>query len=127
MITLIVLMGLSLLAMCFYVLSRFEGVASMSEKEFLLNLKNSPTVSSDLNQHVIVPLLQFYHNIFLPWLYKEIEKIISRFRINVLKIETGLLRLTNYVRGKRKICMGENSSEYWKEMNEFKSELTKAK
>lgn len=114
-------------AIVFWITRGFDRIKDMTEKEFLSNLQASMPVSSEMRERLVIPIINFYHNAILPWFYKETEKAISKFRINVLRIESQLLKLANYIRGKRKICLDENSSKYWKEMNEYKSEFNKVK
>lgn len=121
--TLILLSFASLGLMVFLVFNRLDRVRAMPEEEFLSRLKSSRPVFTDVHFYIALPASNFFRTFVLPKIYKEFEKTISRFRINVLKIESLLLRLTNYIRGKRKVCDNGDSSKYWKDMNEFKNGL----
>lgn len=105
------------------VLRRLKEARAMSEAEFLARLRQTRPVFSDFNQHLVAPAMNLWKTAVLPAIYKEVEKLISRFRINLLKIEGWLLRLTNYIRGKRKIQSNGQSSPYWKDINDFKNGL----
>jgi hypothetical protein len=122
-ITLILLSIASFGLMVFFILNRLDYVRAMPEEEFSSRLKSSQPVFTDVYFYIALPASNFFRTFVLPKIYKEFEKTISRFRINVLKIESLLLRLTNYIRGKRKVCDNGDSSKYWKDMNKFKDEL----
>ncbi len=94
----------------------------MDEKELLVKLQETKYLFSDFYEYIVTPTVNFWKNSVLPNLYKEFEKTVSRFRINVLKIECWLLKLINYIRGKRKVS-NNGSSEYWKDVNDFKNGL----
>jgi hypothetical protein len=119
-ITLIILIIFSAGGMMFLVGSRFKEVKIMSDEELLVKLRETKHLFSDFHDYVVVPAINFWKNSALPYIYKEFEKTVSRFRINVLKIEAWLLKLTNYIRGKRKI-QNNGYSEYWKDVNDSKN------
>ncbi len=109
--------------MAFLFVKRLEEATAMDRSELLLKLKSTNPVFADFHEVVVAPALNFWRSKILPVIYKRTEKAISRFRINILKIESNLLRLTNYIRGKRKVCSNGDSSPYWKDMNDFKKDL----
>jgi hypothetical protein len=115
-------MLLSAAGMLYLLLKRLKEVRMMPENELLAKLQTSRPVFSDFHQYVFIPAVNFYRTAVLPKIYKESEKKISRFRINILKIEGWLLRLTNYIRGKRKI-QNNGHTPYWKDINDFKNGL----
>ncbi|TSD02147.1 MAG: hypothetical protein Athens071424_182 [Parcubacteria group bacterium Athens0714_24] len=119
-IILIFLIIISALGIFYLLTGRIKGILPLSEEDILLKIRAMRSVSSDLHDYIIVPTSAFWKNVVLPKIYKDFEKMISRFRINILKIECWLLKLTNYIRGKREIqCNG--NTEYWKEINESKN------
>lgn len=122
LITLIIIMLLSAAGMLYLLLKRLQEVKMMPENELLAKLQTSRPVFSDFHQYVFIPAVNFYRTAVLPKIYKESEKKISRFRINILKMEGWLLRLTNYIRGKRKIH-NNGRTPYWKDINDFKNGL----
>jgi len=122
-VTLVLIIFFSGLGMSYLILRRLKEVKAMPEAEFLLKLKQTKPVFSDFNQYLVAPLVNLWKTVVLPAIYKEFEKFISRFRINLLKMEGWLLRLTNYIRGKRKIQNNGKPSPYWKDINEFKNGL----
>lgn len=122
-ITLTLIIFFSGLGMSYLILHAFKEVRMMPEAEFLSKLKQTLPVFSDFNQHLVAPMVNLWKTAVLPAIYKEFEKLISHFRINLLKIEGRLLRLTNYIRGKRKIQSNSQSSPYWKDINDFKNDL----
>lgn len=72
----------------------------------------------DINTRIIMPAVIFLHDSFTPKIYKEVEIVISKIRINVLKIERLLLRLTHYIRGKREVKKNGNNHPYWARLAE---------
>lgn len=122
LIALIVITIFSAGGMLYLLLRRLREIRMMAGSEFLEKLQASRPVFSDFHQYLIIPAINFYRTSVLPAVYKESEKTISRFRINILKIERWLLRLTNYIRGKRKINTNGNTP-YWKDINDFKNGL----
>lgn len=122
LITLVIIMFLSVAGMLSLLSKRLREVRMMPENELLARLRISRPVFSDFHQYVFIPAVNFYRTVVLPKIYKESEKKISRFRINILKMEGWLLRLTNYIRGKRKINTNGNTP-YWKDINDFKNGL----
>jgi hypothetical protein len=120
--TLIVITIFSAGGMLYLLLRRLRETRMMADGELLEKLQVSRPVFSDFHQYLIIPTINFYRTSVLPAVYKESEKTISRFRINILKIERWLLRLTNYIRGKRKINTNGNTP-YWKDINDFKNGL----
>lgn len=122
LIALIVITIFSAGGMLYLLLRRLREIRMMAGSELLEKLQASRPVFSDFHQYFIIPAINFYRTSVLPAVYKESEKTISRFRINILKIERWLLRLTNYIRGKRKINTNGNTP-YWKDINDFKNGL----
>ncbi len=106
---------------------RFKEARVMADEDLFSKLRELRPVFSDFHDFVFVPAANFWQTKIFPALCKESEKIVSRFRINVLKIECELLKLTNYLRGKRTMNGNGNGtceqSEYWKEVNDFKNGL----
>ena len=124
-ITLILLIVFSGSGMFYLIWSRFKAVKIIKEEELLVKLQGTKYLFSDFHDYVVIPMINFWKNSVLPSIYKEFEKVVSRFRINLLKIEGWLLKLTNYIRGKRNNqCNGNGSqSQYWKDVNDFKNGL----
>ncbi len=122
LITLIIIVLFSAAGMLYLLLKRLQEVKMMPENELLAKLQTSRPVFSDFHQYVFIPAVNFYRTAVLPKIYKESEKKISRFRINILKMEGWLLRLTNYIRGKRKI-QNNGHTPYWRDINDFKNGL----
>ncbi len=120
-ITLIILVIISGGGMLYLVGNRFRTVRIIEEKELLVKLQSSKSLFADFYTYIIVPTVNFWSNSVLPNLYKESEKTVSRFRINVLRIEHWLLKLTNYIRGKRQVQNNGSQTEYWKDLNESKN------
>lgn len=122
-IILIILMIFSGGGIVCLVINRLKAARLMGERELIIKIQESKSLLADFYEKVINPTVNFWRKSLLPPLYKEFEKIISRFRINVLKIESWLLKLTNYIRGKRNVQSNNHHSQYWKEMNDFKNGL----
>lgn len=124
-ITLVLISFFSVSGIVFMFLNRLAKVKTMEGDELTDNLVSSKSIFSSLRRRFISPISNFWHTVVLPGIYKETEKTISRFRLNILKAERALLRLTNYIRGKREIKNnGDNgSSPYWQDINEFKNGL----
>lgn len=103
---------------------RWREAMALSDIELVQNLKLSEPTFTGLQRYVVVPTTDYWKMKILPSIYKEIEKLIARVRINVLKIEGGLFRLVNYIRGKRSFHENANNekSQYWKDVGDFKNE-----
>jgi len=123
MITFIILISfiiVSAIGMVFLLTKKMREILPLSEEELLSRVRTIRSVSSDLHDYIVVPISVFWKTVALPKIYKDFEKIVSRFRINILKIECWLLKLTNYIRGKREVQRNGNT-EYWKEINGSKN------
>ena len=90
---------------------------AMPKEEFERRLGETRPVFHDINARIIIPFAVFLHDSFSPKIYKEFEIVISKFRINVLRMERLLLQLANYIRGKREVKMNGNSHPYWNQVN----------
>ena len=119
--TLIILIVISGGGIIYLFGSRLKTAGAMEEKELLFKLQNSRSLFADFHDYVVVPAVNYWKNTVLPNIYKEFEKAVSRFRINVLKIEAWLLKLTNYIRGKRNVRSNGYQDGYWKDLNESKN------
>jgi len=89
---------------------------ALPKEEFERRLGETRPVFHDINTRIIVPFAVFLHDSLSPKIYKEFEIVISKFRINVLRTERLLLRLANYIRGKREVKMNGNSHPYWNQV-----------
>jgi len=89
---------------------------ALPKEEFERRLGETRPVFHDINARIIVPFAVFLHDSLSPKIYKEFEIVISKFRINVLRTERLLLRLANYIRGKREVKMNGNSHPYWNQV-----------
>ncbi len=105
----------------YLVVSKLKPVASLSDKELLVKIYESKSLFADLYDRIINPAFNYWRQVVIPEIYKEFEKIISRIRLNILKIECWLLKLANYIRGKRTIQSNGCSTEYWKDLNDSKN------
>ena len=97
-----------------------KGVFSaraLPKEEFERRLGETRPVFHDINVRIFIPFAVFLHDSFSPKIYKEFEIVISKFRINVLRTERLLLRLANYIRGKREVKMNDNNHPYWDQIN----------
>jgi hypothetical protein len=77
----------------------------LPKEDFERRLNETKPVFHDINARIIIPFAVFLHDSFSPKIYKEFEIVISKFRINVLRVERLLLQLANYIRGKRAIAI----------------------
>lgn len=113
---------ISFAGMAFLLFGPLSEAGKIPKKEFARRLKLSKPVFEDFFGHAAAPFKNFWEHSFLPFFLRKSEKIVARFRINVLKIERLLLRLTNYIRGKRE--NGNNgNTPYWKDLNDYKQNL----
>ena len=85
--------------------------------EFEQKLNQTAPVFHDISTRIIIPSIVFLHNTLSPKIYKEFEIIISRFRINVLRMERQLLHLANYIRGKRDVKINDGNNPYWNKIS----------
>lgn len=123
LISTIVFSGVAVFAMVY---KGYSNVKNMSDEEINKGLSASMPVFHDFHRATVVPSVDYWKNTALPWVYKETEKIVSRFRINILKMERKLHSFTNYIRGKREISGNngnEGQSQYWNNVNDFKNNL----
>ena len=90
---------------------------ALPKEEFERKFNETRPVFHDINARIIVPFAVFLNDFLSPKIYKEFEIIISKFRINVLRMERLLLQLANYIRGKREVKMNGNSHPYWNQVN----------
>lgn len=95
---------------------------AMPKEEFERKFGELRPIFYDLNARILIPAAVFLHDSLSPKIYKEFEIIVSRFRINVLKVERLLLQLANYIRGKREIKLNNNKHPYWNQVSEVKPE-----
>lgn len=98
----------------------FKGVSfarAMPKEEFERRLNESKPIFHDINARIIIPSVVFLHDSLSPKIYKEFEIIISKLRISALRAERLLLRLANYIRGKREVKMNGNSHPYWNQLS----------
>ena len=98
---------------------------AMPKEEFEQRLNETRPVFHDINARIIIPFAVFLHDSFSPKIYKEFEIIISKFRINVLRMERLLLQLANYIRGKREVKMNGAGHSYWNKVGRPDSENKK--
>ena len=90
---------------------------AMPKEEFERRLGETKPVFHDINARIVIPFAVFLHDTLSPKIYKEFEIIISKFRINVLRMERLLLQLANYIRGKREVKMNGNGHPYWNQVS----------
>ena len=108
---------LSAVGLVFLFLRGVSFARALPKEEFEQRLNETRPVFHDINARIIIPFAVFLHNSFSPKIYKEFEIIISKFRINTLRMERLLLRLVNYIRGKREVKMNGNGHPYWNQVN----------
>jgi len=108
---------LSAVGLVFLFLRGVSFARALPKEEFEQKLNETRPVFHDINARIIIPFAVFLHDSFSPKIYKEFEIIISKFRINTLRMERLLLRLVNYIRGKREVKMNGNGHPYWNQVN----------
>ena len=94
---------------------------ALPKEEFERRLNETKPIFHDINARIIIPFAVFIHDFLSPKIYKEFEIIISKFRINTLRMERLLLQLANYIRGKREVKMNGNSHPYWNQISDVDS------
>lgn len=112
----------SAFGMAFLFAKEFSAVKKLSRAELIDGLKNSKPLFHDISVRIIFPAMNFVYVTMAPKVYKEFEIIISKIRINVLRVERILLNLTHYIRGKREITKNGNKHPYWNAVSEAKKE-----
>lgn len=112
----------SAFGMAFLFAKEFAVVKKFSKNELINELRNSKPLFHDINARVVLPAMNFIYITLAPKVYKEFEIIISKIRINVLKVERVLLHLTHYIRGKREITNNGSKHPYWNAVSEVKKE-----
>ena len=108
---------LSAVGIVFLVSKGVSFARAMPREEFERKLNETKPVFYDINARIIVPFAVFLHDFLSPKIYKEFEIVISKFRINVLRMERLLLQLANYIRGKREVKMNGNIHPYWNQVS----------
>lgn len=112
----------SAFGMSFLFVREFSAVKKLSSADLMEGLKSSKPLFYDINTRIVLPTMSYIYVIMAPKVYKEFEIIISKIRINVLKVERVLLHLTHYIRGKREITSNGGSHPYWNALSEAKKE-----
>ena len=115
-----ILIYTALLSAAGIILIVLRGVSfarALPKEEFEQRLGETKPIFHDINARIIIPFAVFLHDSLSPKIYKEFEIVISKFRINVLRMERLLLQLANYIRGKREVKMNGNSHPYWNQVN----------
>ncbi len=92
-----------------------------SKEEISSRVESMRPFWNDLHDLFVVPTVRVHQEKVLPITYKEIEKLVRRFRIIVLRIECLLMRLTEYIRGKRTLPANGHKSHYWETLNNCKN------
>lgn len=113
---------LSAVGIAFLVSKGVSFARAIPKEEFERRLGETKPVFHDINARIITPFAVFLHDSLSPKIYKEFEIIISKFRINVLRMERLLLQLANYIRGKREVKMNGSSHPYWNQVSGSGSE-----
>ena len=107
---------LSAIGIVFLISKGVSFARSLPKEEFERRLVQTRPVFHDINAKIIIPFAVFLHDTLSPKIYKEFEIVISKFRINTLRMERLLLQLANYIRGKREVKMNGNSHPYWNQV-----------
>lgn len=97
-------------------------VRKINKEEFRARFIEMKPFFHDLNVRAVFPMRMYLSVIILPKIYKEFEIVISKFRINVLRIERMLLHLAHYMRGKREVKINGGSHPYWDNLGSPKDE-----
>lgn len=111
------------------VFRRIYSIRPLSFEEQKQKLENLPPFFDFLRQNIGRPFADFSQKQIQPAILKLGEKFLRRFRLLMLKIETGLHRLSDYFRGKRIAIKNGTSagngknSEFWDEMHKTKNGL----
>lgn len=110
----------------FYLFAKGLAAArAMDRSELLLRAASSKSIFHDFHVYVFIPFVNSLKISVLPNIFKEFEKIISKFRINVLKVERWLFHLATYIRGKRNIKNNNKSHPYWDSVSDSKNKAEK--
>lgn len=120
--TLIYIAVFSFASAYFLVSRRAFYARAMPEADFKRELAETKSAFDDIKERLIIPPFVLMHDTLSPKIYKEFEIIISKFRINMLRAERHLLRLANYIRGKREMKMNNDGHPYWDQLTDSKKE-----
>lgn len=94
---------------------------NFSEEELAGGLVETGSFWEEFRVFFILPIARIYGEKFRPKTYKEMEKMTCRFRIIVLRVECLLMRLSEYLRGKRTMTSSGHKSHYWEQLNNCKN------
>ena len=99
----------------------FREARSMSQEELLRRLVFSPSVRNDLLERFLKPVGRGFRQALWPALLRRFEKIIIRFRMAVLRLESRLKWLSDNIRGRHINLDTSKKSEYWQNVNGAKN------
>lgn len=117
------LAALSFVGMAIIVFRHLDKAKVVTKEEMASNLSLGRFLMKDIYCSAKNYLGCIWKNYFLPFFYKITEKILLRLEGTTKKIEDRLTKLSNYIKGKRKIKNSTANSEYWGDIIEFKNGL----
>ncbi len=121
MIFFLILFLISCGALAMFLYRDLPRLRALSKEEFYSRYNSRQPFWQEFHDFFVVPTIRIHQEKVRPAAYKEIEKLIRRFRIIVLRVECLLLRFTEYIRGKRVMSSNGHKSHYWEQLNNCKN------
>jgi hypothetical protein len=121
MIFFLILLLISVGALTMLLAKNFLSLKSLPKEEILSRFNSAKPFWNDFNDLLVAPTVRVHQEKVRLATYKEIEKLVRRFRIIVLRIECLLLRFSEYIRGKRVMPSNGHKSHYWEQLNNCKN------
>ena len=117
------LAAISFVGMSVIVFRHLDKAKGATKEEMAANLSLDRFLMKDIYCSAKKYLGCLWKNYFLPFFYKITEKILLKLEGVTKVIENRLTKLSNYIKGKRKIKNSAANSEYWGDIIEFKNGL----
>lgn len=117
------LAAISFVGMSVIVFRHLDKAKGVTKEEITAKLNLKRFLVKDIYCSAKNYLGCLWKNYFLPFFYKITEKIVLKLEGVAKVIENRLTKLSNYIKGKRKIKNSAANSEYWGDIIEFKNGL----
>lgn len=117
------LLAFSFAGMAIIVFRNLKEVRVAARDETISNLKLGRSLVKSFYFSVMRFFVCFWKNYLTPLFYVITEKALFRLEGITKKIQSKIIRFSNYIKGRRKIRNSAANSEYWGDVIEFKNGL----